>query len=81
MIIEAIFNLLFGLIVIIIDMFPKINTLPNWIQDFINIIKVPLSIFPLDVWVTVIGSVIMWYGLQFGWSLVEWIYKKIPGVD
>jgi len=81
MITETILNMLFAVNELIINMMPQIHALPNWLQDTINIIKVPLSIFPLDVWITVIGSVTMWYGLQFGWSVVEWIYKKIPGVD
>jgi len=81
MITESLFDIIFEVNELIINMLPQIHALPNWLQYTINIIKVPLSIFPIDVWVTVIGSVVMWYGLQLGWATVEWIYKKIPGVD
>ena len=81
MITESLFDMIFLVNELIINLFPEIQALPNWLQDTINIIKVPLSIFPLDVWITAIGSVTMWYGFQLGWAIVEWIYKKIPGVD
>lgn len=28
-----------------------------------------------------IGSIVFWAGVQISWAVVEWLYKKIPGVN
>lgn len=41
----------------------------------------PLSLFPLDFFHTIWRTGIFWLTVLIAWSLVEWIYKKIPGVS
>lgn len=40
-----------------------------------------LSLLPNGFFSAFIGSVIFYMTAQFGWVVVEWVYKKIPGVD
>lgn len=55
--------------------------LPNWYDDFLRVIKIGLAIFPLDVWIVVIGNLVVWMGIHLTGAVIEWIYKKIPGVS
>ena len=57
MIIEALCNLLFGLVGIVLSFLPSGIDLPNWGLDFINLIQVAGQFFPLDVLVIIISNV------------------------
>ena len=81
MIIESIFNMLYGLLFGLVDMLPVLGDLPTWIDNTLNVLSYGLMFFPIDVFVTVFGSIAFWMGAHLVWALVEWVYKKIPGVD
>ena len=81
MIIEGLFNLIFGVIIFIISFIPSGVTLPDWAISFYNLISKALYFFPPDVFTTIISVVVANTGVQFVWAIVEWVYKKIPGVE
>ena len=81
MIIEAVFNAIFGIITSLISFIPSGYNVPGWIADTITVLKVPLSIFPQDIWEITIANILFWVGVQSSWSIVEWVYKKLPGVS
>lgn len=81
MILEALLSPLFFLIKSLINFIPENYNLPEWIASTVAILKIPLSIFPSDVWFVIIGNITFWLGVQVSWSVIEWAYKKIPGVD
>ena len=81
MIIELVTSPMFLLIDSIIALIPEGLVLPNYILQTLDLLKYPLSIFPVDLWVVIISNVIFWYGAQMSWAIIEWVYKKIPGVD
>lgn len=56
-------------------------SLPPFIGDFLLLLKTALMFFPVDVWVIFIANVTFWISVQYGWAIIEWIYKKIPGVN
>lgn len=56
-------------------------SLPSWSVSALKVISTGLKIFPSDVWMICIANGVFWIGLQFTWAIIEWIYKKIPGVD
>lgn len=59
----------------------------NWNQGLYVNTNVPmwflrlLSFFPDKFFITLFGSVVFYSTIHFTWSVIEWIYKKIPGVD
>lgn len=61
--------------------FNVFTTIPAWYPYFRNLAKVGLSVFPLDVWVIVLGNIVFWLGVHLAGAVIEWIYKKIPGVS
>lgn len=81
MIIESFCNILFILVNLIINLVPSGLTLPDWFFAFANLIQKALFFFPIDVFTTVISVVISCYGAQFVWAIIEWVYKKIPGIN
>lgn len=81
MIIELLFSPIFSLIEIIINLLPNNIVIPNFISDTLELLKIPLSIFPIDLWIVIITNVVLWYSAQLIWSIIEWVYKKIPGVN
>lgn len=55
--------------------------MPSWLDDTISLISKGLIFFPLDVWLILMGSIIFWLTAHMGWAIVEWCYKKLPGVS
>lgn len=83
MIIEAIFNALFLVIDAIISLIPNIGGLnfTGGMGALSTLLAYALYFFPIDLWVALIGNIALWLGIQSGWFVVEWTYKKIPGVS
>ena len=81
MIVEFLCEPIFALINLIIGFIPEGFTLPSWLSYTVDLLKYPLSIFPADVWVMVISNVSFWYLAQILWAIIEWIIKKIPGIN
>jgi len=74
---EPIFLIIKGTISFIPDAFQ----IPNWALSAFSLISKGLYFFPIDVWRTIIANVSFWLGAQLVWSIIEWVYKKVPGVD
>lgn len=55
--------------------------LPNWFSSFASLMKIGLSVFPIDVWVVVTANLMFWTGIHLAWSVIEWLYKKVPGIS
>lgn len=82
MIVEGICNLIFSMGTFIITLIPKIAELPIVGFSYLNgIVKYALWFFPMELWIVIIGNITFWITASFSWSLIEWAYKKIPGVS
>lgn len=82
MITETIINVLFGVAGLIIKILPQISldTLGG-VAGLETILAYALFFFPLDIWLIGIANGLMFMGGAVGYSCIEWVYKKIPGVD
>ena len=82
MITAALLNVIFAAIYSISSLIPDAAYhLPDWSVSSLKLLSTGLKIFPTDVWVAVIANGLFWVMLHFTWAVIEWIYKKIPGVD
>lgn len=82
MITAALLNVIFAAIYSICSLIPDAAYyLPDWSVSALKLLSTGLKIFPTDVWVAVIANGLFWVMLHFTWAVIEWIYKKIPGVD
>lgn len=81
MIIELLTTPIFALINGLISLLPSNYVIPSYISSTVSLLKVPLSVFPIDLWIIIISNVAFWYTVQISWAGIEWAYKKIPGVN
>lgn len=81
MIVEVVLGVLMDCVNWIIAFLPSIESLPSWVTDTITLISFGLQIFPVDVWIVLLIHLVLWTGGSYIWAVVEWVYKKIPGVD
>lgn len=80
MIVELLTIPFIAVVEFMISLIPEGFVLPSYISYTLDILKYPLSIFPIDLWVLIISNVSFWYMVQVSWAVVEWIYKKIPTI-
>lgn len=81
MIIEGILTLIFSLVNWIISFLPQGLALPNWLTSFVSFLGTGLSFFPSNVFTILLSNVAFWLTVQMVWAIIEWVYKKIPGID
>lgn len=82
MITEGIFSIFLNAVYGLASAIPMaLYELPNWALQTLKLCKIGLGIFPADVWTICIGNGVFWLAVQFVWAIIEWIYKKVPGVD
>jgi len=80
-IIELLFAPIFSLLKFIISFLPSGFSLPSWLSDSISVVSRGLIFFPVDVWKVLIGNILFWLYAQLVWAIIEWIYRKIPGIS
>ena len=54
--------------------------LPLWTLIY-AIIGYGCAFIGTDYFLAVIGNIIFWLTAQMAWSIIEWVYKKFPGVS
>lgn len=83
MIVEGFCSIIFGLIYGLISLIPTSSSfsLPGWATQATALLAKAMIVFPADVWVVVMGNIAFWLIVQMGWAIIEWVYKKIPGVS
>ena len=85
MLIEMILNAVFGVINSVTGWFPDLSFIdPLYGQDFtplMTVMSVAFFIFPNWLFRAFVVSFVTWKGIQISWAMIEWVYKKIPGVN
>ena len=81
MIIELFLTTVVAVIQSFLSLLPDIPALPDWFGACCTLLRYGLFFFPADVWFALIGYLIFKTVLLNSWALIEWIYKKIPGVS
>lgn len=83
MIIQFIMIALTGFLVKIIGSisFDGITTDLSGVSTLADIIGKGFVFFPSWLWGVCIANIVAWKGLHFAWAIIEWVYKKVPGVD
>lgn len=81
MIIQLLLTPIYLLISGFISLLPNGYDLPNWISKTIVLISKGLWFFPEDMFSVIVANVSFWLLAQFAWSIIEWVYKKLPGIS
>lgn len=84
MIVTSLINLLLTpfklLLEFILSLLPDTPSTAGSLVNVIVFLKKGLWFFDYDLFCTYITCILAFVTLQFAWSIVEWIYKKIPGI-
>ena len=82
MLLGSIFNLIFGMVKFIVSFLPNLSkTNAEGESAALELIAIGLRFFPSDLWVLLLTNIITWTTIFFAWSIIEWVYKKIPGIS
>lgn len=81
MIIELLLSPIFLLVKGFLEFIPNGYNLPSWSSDFVKMVSVSLSFFPAPVFAIVVSNIVFWLGAHMVWAIIEWLYKKIPGIN
>ena len=81
MIVELLCTPIFLLIQFIISLLPVAYEVPDFLSATLDLLSKALYFFPADVFFIVIGNITTWHFIHLGWVSIEWVYKKIPGVN
>ena len=85
MILELILTPVFALMGFIIDLLPEMGDLDplygHDVSGLIDMMAYAFHVFPFELFMIFIGNVLFWLNAQLMWAIVEWVYKKIPGVS
>ncbi|MDD3016680.1 MAG: hypothetical protein PHR41_09365 [Lactococcus chungangensis] len=74
-------SIIFTLVLGVLGSMPYVPELPSWVGSAVRLISSGLAFFPTDVWVVTIANIVFWLDAHLVWACVEWVYKKIPGVE
>jgi len=85
MIVQLTIYPIFALLHIIIARLPIGNIPPvtdyGGIPALFSILGYMFHIFPLSMFLMILTNIIFWLTAQMLWAIIEWFYKKIPGVN
>ena len=84
MIVELIFTPIFSLLSSIVNRIPDMTHIDPLagqdISGFINFLAYGFYVFPFSLFMIFIANILFWLSAQMLWAIIEWVYKKIPGV-
>lgn len=82
MLIELMLSPLWGLVSLLISLIPSISVVNGTIMEgFYHFIQLGLYFCGSAPFVLILANVLFWISAQIGWAVIEWIYKKIPGIS
>lgn len=84
MIIEAFFNLIFGLVTLIVSLFPtfpSFDTLNISLSPFFTVLKHVNMFVDIKLLGVCSITVLLVYNAKLIWSLFQWVIRKIPGIS
>lgn len=82
MITELILDVIFLVLKSFVLLLPTgLFALTDGAVEALALIHSGLCIFPFDVFMMAFGNFMFWQLTHFTWAIIEWIYKKIPGVN
>jgi hypothetical protein len=84
-IIAGIVVLVVYFMLLILAFLPNLSAIDPFIDHDLSGLKyfINLGFFLFPSWLfnLIVGNVIFWKTVQMTWAIVEWIYKKFPGVN
>lgn len=82
MITEAILSFFLNLVIFVVSLIPD-NTFSFVLHNnsAVEVLGYALFFFPRDLWIFILSDIVFLMGFTTTYVIIEWVYKKIPGVD
>lgn len=64
----------------IIGMLPVLTSVPSGFNALLDIIGYGCAFIGTDFFLALIGNFIFWLTAQLTWAIIEWVYRKFPGI-
>lgn len=82
MITEAILSFFLNLVIFVLGLIPD-NTFSFVLHNdtAASVLGYALYFFPRDLWIFILSDIVFLVGFTTTYVIIEWVYKKIPGVD
>lgn len=64
----------------IIGMLPVFTSVPRGFNALLDIIGYGCAFIGTDFFLALIGNFIFWLTAQLTWAIIEWVYRKFPGI-
>lgn len=81
MILELLMSPFFLLIKLIISLFPSVQGYTGDFGAMITFINLACYFFNPLILNIALANIVAWKTAHMGWAIIEWTYKKIPGVS
>lgn len=82
MIWEKLIDVMFLPLQALVDLLPTVTSAPPVpVESFIGVIQYSAYFFPMGTLAFIILNWGFWYSAHIIWAVIEWVYKKIPGVS
>lgn len=81
MIIKVLMAPFWLLIDLLISLLPSTVVQSLSMSSVFDILAKGVSVIGLSNFALFLGSAIFWYTVQLTWAVIEWLYKKIPGIN
>ena len=84
MLVELVMNVVWGMVKFLIATLGGMLHIvaPTFdLTPLLNLMSYGVYIFGPTAFCFVVNTVVGWASVHLGWAIIEWIYKKIPGVD
>lgn len=73
---------MFTMVISIVNMIPDLSTVSSTVgTTFYQFLQIGCYFFGAQNFYLVISCVLSWASIDLIWSIIEWSYKKAPGVD
>lgn len=82
MIIEFLLDMIFSVVGLVLNLFPALPAfnVTGWL-GLLDLLSKAAVFVPFDTFLGCIATWFAFYNVELLWSIVEWVYKKIPGVN
>lgn len=82
MLLEGVFNVFFILIDFIINLLPfSVESSYFNFSALFDVLGYGIYVIGPTCFIAIVGTWLTWTTINLGWAVIEWLYKKIPGVN
>ena len=81
MLVEIIMTPFWVLIEGLVSLLPSMSVVSNGFNTVLDVVGYGCAFIGSDFFLGLLGNIVFWLVAQLSWSIIEWCYIKIPGVN